>query len=187
MTQDLVVDWLDCYLVPPIQRKWLEEYRESLKAHIAAVREAGRQLGVPEDQLAIHDASKWDREEFSYYARQFHGDKADPDGFAHAWLHHIHVNPHHWQHWIFPDAFTPKNSTVECGVVKMPPLDALEMVADWMGASKVYTGSSDMTDWLLQNVPRIILHSRTATFVTEVLKSIGYAETISQVSFRIGG
>ncbi len=48
--------------------------------------------------------------------------------FNAAWLHHIHANPHHWQHWILHQddgrtiVLVPDNATVN------------EMIADWIGA-----------------------------------------------------
>lgn len=154
-----------------------EAFAESLREHIAYVQEAGRMIGVPEQQLEIHDQSKWTEAEFPGYARHFKGGGA-PDEFAAAWLHHIHYNPHHWQHWIFPDGFTPKGSKVENGVVRMPPLYALEMVADWMGASRAYTGSWDMTDWLDKNIPKIRVHSETMPLLRGILDSLGYADIV---------
>lgn len=159
-----------------------EKYATSLVDHISFVREAGKTLGVPENQLAEHDISKWSHEEFPYYALNFHGSLSPVDGekraisdlFVTAWLHHIHNNPHHWQHWVFSDGYTPQNSSVENGVVQMPDMYALEMIADWMGASKAYTGSWDMTEWLNKNWNKIKLHSQTRKFVSDVLSGHGY-------------
>jgi hypothetical protein len=156
-----------------------DSFFESLKLHISSVQRAGEMIrGIPSGNLLLHDRSKFDIEEFPYYVRQFFGDKGDPDGFARAWLHHIHHNPHHWQHWLFPDGFSPKGSTVENGAVEMPRHYALEMVADWMGATMAYTGSWDMGLWLSQNTPKIRLHSKTAVFLTEVLDSMGYIDYV---------
>lgn len=149
-----------------LSNRWAKDYIESLNAHIKAVQEAGEKLNVPKRLLFHHDASKWSNEEFPHYARQFCGDKGDPESFEKAWLHHIHENPHHWQHWIIPD--TQK-------VLKMPKEYALEMVADWMGSSYVYTGSWDMTDWLDKNHSKITLHPETSHYVGTILSALlGY-------------
>lgn len=163
---------------PPIA----EAYIESLQAHIAYVQEAGRMIGVGDDQLEVHDASKWTRAEFPGYARHFKGGGA-PDDFAGAWLHHIHHNPHHWQSWIFSDGFTPKGSGVENGVLPMPIIYILEMVADWMGASRAYTGGWDMAGWLAKNMSRIRVHSKTATVLRGILDNQGYADIIYTTKF----
>lgn len=152
-------------------------FMASLKDHIRFVQEAGRKLGVPEDQLQIHDNSKFSLAEFPGYARHFKGGGA-PDAFALAWLHHIHHNPHHWQYWLFADGFTPRGSEVENGAVEMPIRYALEMIADWMGASMAYTGSFDMMDWLHKNMPKIRVHSKTAAYLRQELDMLGYADVV---------
>lgn len=152
-------------------------FAESLVEHIAWVQEAGRKIGVPERQLEVHDNSKWSDEEFFGYARHFKGGGA-PDEFARAWLHHIHHNPHHWQHWVFADGFTPKGSRVERGMIEMPPNFVLEMIADWLGASRAYTGSWDLKDWLWKNMPKVRVHSNTAEYVRQTLAGLGYADVV---------
>lgn len=154
-----------------------EAFAQSLNEHISYVREAGVMIGVAQSQLDIHDDSKWTIDEFPGYAMHFKGGGA-PNEFAVAWLHHIHYNPHHWQHWIFSDGFTPKGSNVENGVVEMPHHYTLEMVADWMGASRAYTGSWDMADWLSNHIPKIRVHSKTATLLREILDGLGYADVV---------
>lgn len=160
----------------------LRKYEESLEAHILYVKQAGRRLGVDAHQLEIHDQSKYSMEEFPFYAMHFHG-PGDPNGFARAWLHHMNHNPHHWQHWIFPDGFTPKGSNVENGVVEMPQCYALEMIADWYGASMAYTGSWDMSEWLKKNMPRIRVHSATAAYLRSILAADEYGDLVNRVSF----
>lgn len=159
-------------------------FAESLCEHIVYVQEAGRKIGVADAQLVIHDDSKWTAAEFPAYAVNFKsgGSPVDAakvsDEFAVAWLHHIHYNPHHWQHWIFPDGYSPRGSSVENGIVKMPNRFALEMIADWMGASKAYTDSWDMKDWLYKNMPKIRVHSETAVYLRESLDAFGYADVV---------
>ena len=102
-------DWDTCmmYTKCGLDRRIAEAYANRLRAHIDAVVEFGARIGVPDEQLLVHDATKWTVTEFIPYARYFveHGgspvDRPDVnDGFAWAWLHHIHHNKHHWQHWI---------------------------------------------------------------------------------------
>lgn len=174
------------YMLEGIKMEWLEAFEESVGKHIAAVQEAGDRLGVRVAQLAMHDNSKYSLEEFPYYAQQFHGDKSNPDGFARAWLHHIHYGgEHHWQHWIFPDNYTLNGSSLEeGGVMEMPEHYALEMISDWMGASYVYTGSWDMHDWLMKNRYKIILHSETTEYVRSILDSLGYEGIFKSIGDR---
>lgn len=167
----------DIYLPRQAKNEIEQKFIDSLGEHIQYVQEAGEMIGVHPELLAVHDNSKWSDAEFSRYAKHFHGG-GDPDGFAYAWLHHIHNNPHHWQHWIYPDGFTPKGSEVENGVLQMPFYYAREMIADWMGASMAYTDSWDMAEWLLNNIPKIRVHSRTADFLRAELDNLGYADIV---------
>lgn len=169
-----------------ISTEMMAAYNTRANEHVQFVQEAGVKIGVLPELLAIHDKSKWSPEEFDAYAQYFCSgvDKSPVDAdsitddFAVAWLHHIHHNPHHWQHWIFPDGYSPKDSSVENGVVKMPERYALEMVADWLGASKAYTGSWDITDWFSKNVGRIRVHSATAEYLRIVLGSVNMSDII---------
>ena len=82
------LDWLT--------KDQIESFTDSLVIHIRYVQEAGRKLGIPEDNLEVHDWSKWTDKEFPYYARKFFPGQhpIEPerieDDFARAWLNHIH-------------------------------------------------------------------------------------------------
>ena len=54
-----------------------------------------------------HDFSKNSAAEYEAYDNYFYGGYRSYSvlmEFKKAWLHHIHVNPHHWQHWILPSS-----------------------------------------------------------------------------------
>lgn len=175
-----------------LREKWVgrigedvyDNYIASLLSHLRYVKEAGERLGVNEDQLLMHDQSKFLDLEFGPYAIHFYGGGGNDDDYAKAWLHHIHHNPHHWQHWIFSDGFTPPNGTVEGGVIEMPGKYVIEMIADWMGASMAYTGSWDMSQWLFENMPRIRVHSKTAALLRDNLDALGYADVVYTQRFH---
>lgn len=159
-----------------MSQEWIDAFFESLHLHKKYVMEAGLRVGgIPLERLFNHDASKFTVDEYPHYARQFHGDKGDPEGFARAWLHHIHYNPHHWQHWIFPDGYAPAGSNSIDGVMEIPETYVREMVADWMGASYGYTGSWDMSDWLSKHLYKITLHPRSRDVLIGVLENMGYS------------
>jgi hypothetical protein len=157
-----------------VPEKIAEKHISSLQYHVDCVIEAGHRVGTDKNLLRIHDLSKWTETEFVGYALNFHGDGA-PDRFATSLLHHFHNNPHHWQHWILPDRYTPKGSAVENGVVEMPYHYVLEMVADWMGAGRTHNGSWDMSDWLVKNLSKIKIHSKTDYKLRSILDTHGYA------------
>ena len=167
-----------------LTQEQLNAFYDKVTEHISYVQEAGKSLGLTKDQLELHDYSKFSPQEYGAYAKHFHGGGA-PQEFAAAWLHHIHSNKHHWQYWIFPDGYTPRSTNIEQGVVEMPFLYQVEMIADWIGAGKAYTGSEDMTDWLSKNIGRITLHSLTAASVSDLLRHLGYTDVVNEYGFRI--
>lgn len=156
---------------------WVDAFLPAIRKHISYVQIAGKSIGVTEWQLRIHDESKFSSHELPFYARQFEGDKGDPVGFAKAWLHHQNANPHHWEYWITRSDHSHGGSGSEDGCLEMPECYVLEMVADWMGASKAYTGSFDMTDWLARNLPGMRIHSASRQLLADILKEQGYLAT----------
>lgn len=155
---------------PEIKSEWVEKYTDSFASHLGYYRQAADKLGVDKSLMLIHDNSKSMDEEFPWYVRRFGGGIKDDEEWYSAWNHHIHNNPHHWEYWI-----TPSGYDESFHVLKMPDKYALEMIADWMGSGKAYTGSWDMTDWLKKNYSRIVLHDDTRKFVEKVLiDKLGY-------------
>lgn len=167
------------YLLPGIEIEWLKAYRDSLRRHIFFVRLAGQRIDVPQAQLAVHDQSKYSMQEFPFYARNFYGDKGDPLGYTQAWLHHQNHNPHHWEYWVLRgpvSAEEPEAKIIDphnrC--LPMPEKYAKEMIADWLGASRAYTGSWDVSEWWQKNRERIRLHPDTFDFVEQYLNFIDF-------------
>lgn len=168
----------------PITEDQIQKYSSSLKKHLEFVYIAGGKLGLSPGHLELHDLSKLSDEEFLHFVRQYAGDKDDPQGYAYAWLHHIHNNPHHWQYWMFNDNYKPKGVDIGGnGQIEMPPTYCVEMIADWYGASMAYTGSWDMTDWLYKNFGRVILHERSSGFVIDLLSDLGYYRILLELGF----
>lgn len=184
-----------------------QAYLDSLQRHISAVQTAGIRLGLPFELLKKHDQSKFSQEEFMPYALNFFMEDGTPRpkpeepgskdiqieyNFTLAWLHHMHLNDHHWQHWIFPDAYSKPtlveiDTMTEDGVMKMPSQCVLEMISDWMGASYTYTGSWDMKEWLESNMPRITLHPKTAEYLRAELIRFScahYRTVVDNTSFK---
>ncbi len=86
--------------------------------------------------------------------------------FDRAWLHHIHCNPHHWQHWVL----SQDDGEVKC--LEMPTHFAREMVADWIGAGVAQgkTGKTAVLVWYEKNKQSIKLHDRTRELVESLVK-----------------
>jgi hypothetical protein len=158
------------------------QYLKSLLRHKWYVFKAGRLLKVPFWRLIIHDWTKFLPIEFINYA-QWHFGKKNKRGWAKAWGHHQNHNPHHPEHWLLswrgaPDFYDGIGKHVSEGVVVLPmPMTYVrEMVADWMGASREYTGSWDMAAWLNKEGNRMRLHDETVILLNMVLNEIGYKD-----------
>ncbi len=145
--------------------------------HKYFVLRAGLRTKTPILQLIVHDMSKFTTAELPHYGRQFFGDKSDPDGFARAWLHHQNHNPHHWEYWIPRTGHNRAEGHAGDNMpLAMPEKFVREMIADWLGASRAYTGfwpeSLEAWSWLHQARPKIRLHASTADLVDEILENV---------------
>lgn len=149
------------------------QFLKSLLKHKYYVFIAGRKLGIGFWQLFIHDWQKFTPAEFPKYARYFFRDKSNETyrvAFMYAWLHHVQYGKHHWEHWLLNPDYNFAGA--ENGCLPMPHKYIKEMVVDWLGASKAYTGSWDMTDWLGKNLDRMYLHTSTRDTITTFLLMI---------------
>lgn len=132
--------------------------------------------GIPLWRLLIHDLSKFSLAEMPAYKRRIvnYGRILDRKEWGYAWHHHYMKSPHHWEHWVFhwqpiqngPDFY---DGIVINGCLEMPEAYVREMVADWMGASRLYTGSWDMAEWLDKNLLKMKMHPKSLDKVLWVL------------------
>lgn len=131
------------------------EYNNYLIEHINNVRKAydwicsrfpdiQRNMLGHEDIFAVHDQSKYGPEEYDAYDKYFYGGNRSfgvVNEFNKAWLHHIHQNPHHWQHWVLIHDDEPEET------LDMPYWYIIEMICDWWSFS-VKTGNLfGIFDW----------------------------------------
>lgn len=138
-------------------------YLRTVLRHKWFVLIAGLRLGdIPLWRLLIHDWTKFSRAEWGPYVRRFEGGRAgsmdhgaDPTEFHRAFEHHWQRNPHHWEYWV--------------NIIEMPQTFAREMVADWMGAGRGYTGKWDVQEWYDKNKERILLAPKTRKYVESLL------------------
>jgi uncharacterized protein DUF5662 len=149
---------------------------------------AGRRLHAPLFRLIIHDWTKLLPQEWFPYTHFFYGSfppweqmkhrpysewkwskEAVEERFQQAWLHHIHWNKHHWQHFVLID--DPARAGDEhIGVLPMPDKYIREMVADWLGAGRALRGYWDAGTWYQERKEDIMLHSGTRMKVEWLLE-----------------
>jgi hypothetical protein len=130
----------------------------------------------------LHDLSKFSAPEWFAYADHFYGrrlgtkrdatgyykptDTGDP-AFDLAWLHHANHNDHHWQYWTQP---------TDDGGVKVYPMPVpavVEMVCDWVGASRAQGSKSTVLEWYANNSAKMLLHEDTRHMVELLLEKMG--------------
>lgn len=101
-----------------------------------------------------HDLSKYSKEEYQAYNDRFYGEHYNQEEFDKAWLHHIHHNPHHWEHWLLLD-------DGEVKALEMPNIYILEMVADWGSFAYNKKDSTELLTWYSNNKYTMVLHPNT--------------------------
>lgn len=153
---------------------------KSLLLHKWYVLVSGLFVGVPLWRLIIHDWSKFFPSEFFLYSRWKYGEATNAE-WSIGWLHHLHYNPHHPEHWILswhgdPTFYAGIGEPIVqyISVLPMPEIYVREFVADMMATSKQVSGSHDIARWLNKNGPRMRLHDETVTRLERVMHDAGY-------------
>lgn len=142
----------------------------------------GRQCGLGVWQALVHDLSKLGKAEFGPYARNFF----NPDGSkkerskepAQEWTealnHHYKSNPHHWNHWVHQKG-------EKTYMAHFPVRYVREMVADWMAAGKVYSGSMNVAKWYSENKGKMKIASAIMEKIEDLIAEVdpkGYMEYV---------
>lgn len=144
--------------------------------HKWCVLRAGLWTKAPIWRLITHDLSKFYPSEFPHYARRFVGGQVDEDGYLGCWIRHQNRNPHHWEFWVS----RPKSSWLNLPEINwqpapMPMWAVREMLADWMGASRTYSGfwpDPHNWEWLDNNYSEMILHYTTKKRINTVVDEL---------------
>lgn len=125
-------------------------------------------LHAMKTQILNHDASKNSPEEYAAYDRYFYGVNKSfrvVQDFRRAWLHHIHENPHHWQHWVLNND-EPEEGEV---VLEMDYIYIIEMICDWWAFSWQKGDLSEIFSWYDKHQKYIKLAPDTRKTVEDIL------------------
>lgn len=158
------------------------EYDQYLKKHISAVKEAFQWLcdNLPSiiyaygynnsnyANIKYHDGSKYSDEEYEAYDAYFYGRNRSSyvmNAFNLAWLHHIHNNKHHWQHWVLIND-DPKLGEV---CLEMPYCYVIEMICDWWSFSFYKGDLTEIFFWYDEHKEHIKLAKNTRKMVEYIL------------------
>jgi hypothetical protein len=126
-------------------------------------------------QLVVHDWSKFMPCEFGPYAYHFyvrtnHDRRKEDPTFDRAWLHHIHLNPHHWDYWVLRVGH-------KVTALRVPEKYLREMAADWLAMAR--QRGKPPTEWYEAHQTGIHMHPASKSRI-QVL--IGYSEELSDVA-----
>lgn len=157
--------------------EYLEEHRKAVSMAaqwINNTTEIGKNLSREEFDVLMnnvfhHDDSKYSFAEYKPYDDYFYGEK-DEDAFNVAWLHHIHNNPHHWQHWVLITDDGEGNEKFMA--LEMPKYYVIEMIADWWSFSWRSGDLGEIFQWYYEHKDRIIMHPNTLKLVESILEEI---------------
>jgi hypothetical protein len=137
---------------------------------------AGRKLKVSLWRRITHDWSKLTPRNLSAYGRQFFGAADRPQEFIRAWLRHQNTHDHHWEYWIPRTGYNRCDPPIPGMVpVDMPESAIREMLADWVAASRAYSGvwpRFGNWKWLEENYTTNIkpnLSKKTATSIEQLV------------------
>lgn len=118
-----------------------------------------------------HDASKYSKEEYGPYDEYFYGKNKSYEvvqDFNKAWLHHIHNNPHHWQHWVLNNDDPEKGEII----IDMPDCYIIEMICDWWSFSWKKGELNEIFDWYNKRKYYMKLNDYTRGRVESILNAI---------------
>ena len=141
--------------------EWLEE---NIPQVTAGCEEAGWRIGYE------HDQSKLSAEEYDAYDRYFYGGNKSHkvvEDFNYAWLHHIHNNPHHWQHWVLLE--DDPTGSERFKALPMPYDYIVEMICDWWSFSVRSGNLREIFDWYNAHKDKMIVHADTKKQVERIL------------------
>ena len=160
------------------------QYDEYLKEHISDVTRTYLWLSdnlrdkdyghiFSTTSVPVHDGSKYTSEEYEAYDKYFYGKNrsyAVVNDFNKAWLHHIHNNTHHWQHWVLLEDDPKTSEPYIC--IEMPMNSVLETIADWWSFSWRSNNLYEIFDWYDKHKSIIKLHKNTRKLVEKILSDI---------------
>lgn len=118
-----------------------------------------------------HDHSKDTIAEYEAYDNYFYGGNRSyqvVQEFRKAWLHHIHRNPHHWQHWVLIND-DPKEGDI---ILDMDHVYIVEMICDWWAFSWAKGNLYEIFNWYDEHKDYMKLSNKTRMSVNYILDKI---------------
>mgnify|MGYP007069858149 CR=1 FL=1 len=131
-------------------------------------------------QIKSHDWSKRTEEEYGAYDAYFYGTGSGPAGkapevqraFDRAWLHHIHNNLHHWQHWVLIDDEGDNSNGDKYKPLDIPNECIIEMICDWWSFSWKKGDLREIFNWWDEHLDKVIMTDSSREKVEGLLAMI---------------
>ena len=135
-----------------------------------------------------HDMSKFSPIEFLESVKYYQGNRSPIDrckevnGWSKAWQHHKGRNDHHYEYWM--DDFDHGGK-----LLKMPPECAIEMLCDYLGAGRAYSGdlfsyANELKWWKNKSQNPLAMHPVTKMFISFELTKIAKAEASKDFNLK---
>lgn len=121
-----------------------------------------------------HDNSKTSSAEYDAYDKYFYGNNKSfevVENFDRAWLHHIHANQHHWQHWLLLED-DPEGGSMVIKTIDMPINYIVEMICDWWSFSWKIGDLYTIFNWYDEHKKTMKLSTDTRLLVESILADI---------------
>lgn len=139
--------------------------------------------GIPWQGIT-HDLSKFSLTEFFESVKYYKGDDSPINackkdkGYSNAWFHHRGRNPHHYEFWV--DNYDNPGKTA----ILMPYKYALEMLCDYLGAGKAYSGDKFSFQnellWWCNRRETAVIHPIIKNFISICLTELARAEVLGK-------
>lgn len=147
---------------------------------------------IQEATLSAHDESKFSVEEYDAYDQYFYGGNPSFDvkqAFDRAWLHHIHCNPHHWQHWVLLEDDPKTDLALQLAkvgtgehralldimpikLIRIPLPEIFEMIADWWTFSWKDGNLFEIFTWYGEHRGKQFMHPKSREIVEDILQKM---------------
>lgn len=115
------------------------------------------------ERVRVHDISKLSDSEFKGYRQFFYpfeNEEPNKDILNVSWLHHIHNNDHHWEHWVICEG---KHSIA----LDMPTECIFEMLLDWAAMS--ITFGDTPRKFYEKNKSTMLFHEKTSKYIESII------------------
>lgn len=148
-----------------VQRAWKEILKPALTENIDAIDITAEDFGIIDELVDSHDASKYYDDEYIPYCNYFYpceGFEKDQEAFDLAWLQHIHLNPHHHQHWVLV------RDEGELVPLDMPIPYICEMLCDWHSFT-LRDPKSTAYKWWTDNKQNMTLSDNTIDVIEAII------------------